>query len=262
MLFSKNYALAYIHVLFIIGNTSAFPGLILVEGTVIQEVITSKECTVEGMGIRVSIPQDSLSSAEEPLTLQIHPCFSGPFELPEEYESASPAYLIKHSRRVEFQEDVEVIIHHYACLESEEDCDDMVFLSASATPEFRESGPVYVFKEIKQAKGVFKPGYLIGEITLRHFCLVKVGKRKRTSKSPESSKIKKSKGTSALHYYHVLILQYFTGNSFYYSARLYRSLPQNLAVFCMCLYHQVYTKVCISMYYDVSIMYYDIHTAL
>ena len=205
MLFSSKSTeeLCMLAYMLIIGNS---PELIL-EGTVMQEVITSRECTLEGMGIRVSIPQDSLSSAKEPLTLQIHPCFSGPFQLPNECESASPAYLIKHSRRVEFQEDVKVIIHHYACLESEEDCDDMVFLSASATPELRESGPVYVFKEIKAAKGVFKPGYLIGEITLRHFCLVKVGKRKRISKSPESPETKKSKGTSALHYYHALILQ-------------------------------------------------------
>ena len=79
-------------------NISASPGLILGEGTVIQEGITSRECTLEGMGIRVSIPQDSLSSAEEPLTLQIYPCFSEPLELPEEYESASPAYLVKHRR--------------------------------------------------------------------------------------------------------------------------------------------------------------------
>ena len=175
-------------------NTSASPGLILGEGTVIQEGITSRECTLEGMGISVSIPEDSLSSAEEPLILQIHPCFSGPFELPEEYESASPAYLIKHSRRVEFQKDITVKIHHYACLETEEDCDDMVFLSASATPEFRESGPVYIFKEIKEAKGVFKSEYQVGEIALRHFCLLKEGKRKRASKSPESSETKKPKG--------------------------------------------------------------------
>ena len=174
---------------------SASPGLIFDEETVIQEVITSRECTLEGMGISVSIPQDSLTSAEESLALQIYPCFSGPFELPEECESASPAYLIKHSRRVEFQIDVIVKIHHYACLETEEDCDDMVFLSASATPELRETGPVYVFKEIKEAKGVFKPEYQIGEIALRHFCLLKVGiKRKRTSRSPESSETKKPKG--------------------------------------------------------------------
>ena len=130
---------------------------------------------------------------EDPLTLQIYPCFTGPFQLPDDCESASPAYMIKPSRRVEFKKDVRVEIHHYVCLESEEDCDDMVFLSASATPEFRESGPVYVFKEIKEAKGVFQPGYQVGEIALRHFCLVKVGKRKR-SESPESSETKKSKG--------------------------------------------------------------------
>ena len=67
----------------------------------------------------------------------------------------------------------------------------MVFLS---TPEFRESGPVYVFKEIKEAKGVFKPEYQVGEIALRHFCLLKAGKRKRASNSLEFSETKKLKG--------------------------------------------------------------------
>ena len=74
---------------------------------------------------------------------------------------------------MKFQRDVTVKIHHYAHLKSKEDSEDMVFLSASATPEFRESGPVYVFKEIEGAKGVFKPGYQVGEITLRHFCSIK-----------------------------------------------------------------------------------------
>ena len=179
-----------------VGEFSESMGLVLDQVTIPQKDITCKEVVLEGVGICVSIPEDSLSPMEDPLTLQIYPCFTGPFQLPDDCESASPAYLIKPSRRVEFKKYVRVEIHHYACLESEEDCDDMVFLSASATPEFRESGPVYVFKEIK--KGVFQPGYQVGEIALRHFCLVKVAKRKR-SESPESSEIKKSKGMTMLH---------------------------------------------------------------
>ena len=161
--------------------------------TVLRKDITSRGVVLKGMGVCLSVPEESLSSTEEPLTLTIHPCFSGPFELPDDCESASPAYLIKHSRRVEFQKDITVKIHHYASLESEEDCDDMVFLSASSTPEFRGSRPVYVFKEIEGVKGVFRPGYQVGEIALRHFCIIKIGKRKRTPKSSDS-RSKKSKG--------------------------------------------------------------------
>ena len=128
------------------------------------------------MGISISIPEGSI---EKPLDLIIRPCFSGPFELPQYHQSASPAFLIHPSRRVDFQKDVTVKIHHHASLQSEEDCEDMVFLSASFTPEYRESRPVYIFKKILRTKTVFKPGDQVGEIALRHFCLVKTGKRKR-----------------------------------------------------------------------------------
>ena len=175
--------------------SSESPGIIFDPEIILQEKVMQKEVVLEGMGICLSVPEESLSSTEEPLTLTIHPCFSGPFELPDNCESASPAYLIKHSRRVEFQEDITVKIHHYASLEGEEDCDDMVFLSASSTPEFRGSRPVYVFKEIEGAKGIFKPGYQVGEIALRHFCIIKIGKRKRKRRS-KSSRSKKSKGRS------------------------------------------------------------------
>ena len=171
------------------------PGIVLDQEMITQEEVAFEEVILNGMGIRMYIPEDSLSDGEEPVTLLVHPCFTGPFELPDDFESASPAYLIKSNRRVKFQRDVTLEIHHYARLESEEDCEDMVFLSASATPEFRESGPVYVFKEIKGAKGVFKPGYQLGEITLRHFCLKMAGKRKRTSHSSES---KRSKGNDVV----------------------------------------------------------------
>ena len=189
-----------------------------------------------------AIPEDPLSSAEEHISLQLHPFFTGPFQLPDDYESASPAYLIKPSRRVEFKKDVRVEIQHYACLESEEDCDDMVFLSASATPELRESGPVYIFQK-EEAKGVFKPGYQVGVVelvSLRTPCLIKAGKRKQSSLTNSS----KGKDDSLCNgYVHSFIVN-FPGNTFYYSARLYRSLSRNFATFCICLYHEVYMKVC------------------
>lgn len=55
---------------------------------------------MESAGVSVSIPEGALKE-EDSTDLLIHPCFSGPFELPAGYESASPAYLIQPSRRVE-----------------------------------------------------------------------------------------------------------------------------------------------------------------
>ena len=134
---------------------------------------------LEDIGISISIPEKSMRPEEKPLELVIHPCFSGPFELPGDYISASPVFLIHLSRKVKFLKDVTVKIHHHANLQTEEDCEDMVFLSASSTPEYRGSHPVYTFKKIRGAKTVFKPGDQVGEISLRHFCMATVGKRKR-----------------------------------------------------------------------------------
>ena len=144
----------------------------------------------EEAGIAVSVPELALSDSEKPLELSVHPCFTGPFKLPEGYESASPAYLIQPSRRVEFQKKVTIRIQHYASLQGEEDCEKMAFLSASSTPEcVHGSSPVYTFKEIKSAKGVFRPGDQQAEIALRHFCVVEIGmKRDRENDEEEEKK--------------------------------------------------------------------------
>ena len=92
-----------------------------------------------------------------------------------------------------FQKSITVKIHHYACLESEEDCDDMVFLSASSSPKVDKSGPRYSFREIKDARISFRPGHQVGEITLKHFCMIRAGKRKR--KKSDYSGSKKYKGS-------------------------------------------------------------------
>lgn len=145
--------------------------------------ITSSETTfnhLEDMGISIYFPESALSSDEEPLKLHIRPCLSGRFELPSDYDSASPAYFIWCSKKIKFQKDITLKIHHYASLESEKHCKDMTFLSASLPPECcRESRPVYTFKKIPGTKGVFRSGDQVGEITLRHFCAVILGKRKR-----------------------------------------------------------------------------------
>ena len=134
------------------------------------EITSFKEVSLKGPGIHLTIPKNSLGPTEESVTLSVHPCIGGPFKLPDGYKSASPVYMIKYSRKVEFLNDVTVKIDHYARLESEEDCGDMVFLSASSTPALRESKSMHIFKEIKGPKGVFRPGCQVGEIALKHFC--------------------------------------------------------------------------------------------
>ena len=175
-------------------NCLELPGIIFHQEPIIKGNITfDEEVNLKGTGIWLSIPEKSiLSSSEEPLIMYIRTCFSEPFELPEDYEPASPAYLIKCSRKVVFQKSITVKIHHYVCLESKDDCDDMVFLSASSIPKDGKSGPRYSFRKIEDARVSFRPGHQVGEIMLKHFCVIRAGKRKR--KKSDSSRSKKHKG--------------------------------------------------------------------
>ena len=186
----------------------SYPGILFSEGTK-RATITATETNIdlEEVGISLSIPENSLSSTEPPVKLEVQPCFSGPFVLPEDVELVSPVYIVKPSRRVTFQKEVLVKIWHHANLETEGDCEDMVFLSADTSPEYRGDTPVYVFKKIRGAKGSFRPGeeQPVGHIALKHFCLTTVGKnrkrkRRKEEDEDEGTKSKQIKGISNSSY--------------------------------------------------------------
>ena len=138
---------------------------------------SKKDINMAEVGISLSIPEEALSSTYPPLEMQIQPCFNG---VPENLELVSPAYIVKPSRKVVFRKEVMVQIWHHANLETEEDCEDMVFLSASTTPQYRDGSPIYMFQEITAAKGSFRPreDQPTGKIALKHFCILSIGKRK------------------------------------------------------------------------------------
>ena len=200
---------------------TAYPGLLFSEG-VKKVAVTTEEKTidlVEDVGISLKFPENSLPSTDPPLEVTIQPCFSGSYVLPDDIELASPAYVITPNREVTFQKDLVVKIQHYANLQTEEDCEDMVFLLASSTPEYRGSIPIYKFKEMKEAKKMFRPGQKqpLGEIQLNHFSIIGVGKIIKKIKS----KIMKNE---------------------VYSARLF--ITEKSAIFCICLQQCLYRRVC------------------
>ena len=158
----------------------SFPGILFLEG-VKRETLTSsaKDINLEHVGIALSIPEGALSSTDPPLDVQIQTCFSGSWDMPENLELVSPAYIVKPSRKVAFKKEVLVKIWHHANLETEEDCADMEFLSAKTIPEYREGSPVYVFQEITGVKGSFRPReeQPAGEIAVKHFCILGIFRR-------------------------------------------------------------------------------------
>ena len=165
----------YTDILELLRTNSSFPGIFFSEDAR-KELLTSsaKHIDLEDVGISLSIPEDALPSTDPPLEVQILPCISGSWEVPENLELVSPAYIVEPSREVVFRKEVLVKIWHHANLESEEDCKDMVFLSASTTPEYRDGRPVYMFQEITGVKGSFRPREKlpVAEIALKHFCIL------------------------------------------------------------------------------------------
>ena len=202
---------------------TAYPGILFSKG-VKRESVTADEKIidlVQDVGISLTFPENSLPSTDPPLEVSIRPCLSGSFVLPDDVQLTSPAYVITPNREVTFQKNLVVKIQHYANLQTEEDCEDMVFLSASSTPEYKGSVPIYKFKEMKEAKGMFRPGQKqpLGEIQLNHFSIIGVGKMIKLIKS------KVLKSESSL-----------------YSARLF--IAEKAAIFCICLYQPLYRQVC------------------
>ena len=149
----------------------------------VEKRIISKGAEIECAGLSISLPEDTIAE-EDSTDLLIRPCFSGPFELPTEHVSASPAYLIQARGFARMKKDVTVRIHHYADLRTEEDCEDMVLLSAHPIPH--KSSAFYRFEKIRGVHSSFRMGESVGEIRLRHFCLIKVarwiGSRRRQNR--------------------------------------------------------------------------------
>ena len=119
-------------------------------------------------------------------------------------------------------------IWHHAHLETEEECEEMVFLSASSTPEYRGKSPVYVFREITMAKVSFRPKEELpaGEIRLRHFCLLSIARKL-------GKRLKKKCKT--IFYGLILSFSYVYYPADWYSARLYKSKSKKMVIFSMCL---------------------------
>jgi ankyrin repeat protein len=139
----------------------------------------------EEIGVEFDIPPGAVPADRE-LELSVWPCCDGPFSLPDDYELASPVFLVSPS--FEFSRDISLTMSHFSNLETGEDCEEMVFLSAPATSHMRER-PVYRFRVL--GEGDFKPHQNDGRILLTHFCTITTGrKRKKPSENPPSKRMR------------------------------------------------------------------------
>ena len=144
------------------------------------------------------IPPGAVPEGRE-LDLTVWPCSSGPFQPPDGYELASPVFLISPS--FDFSREITLRMGHFSKLETEEDRERMVFLSAHPTPHSVVEGarePVYHYQCRVLGEGVFRPHQQYGTVLLKHFCFVSSGRRKR-KKPSEASTSKSSRGDFSVY---------------------------------------------------------------
>ena len=165
-----------------------YPGIVITKNQKVIEHLSAKKIDLEDdIGISIDIPEDSLPP-DESVDLVIQPCFSGAFEMPEDIEPASSAYLIETNKNVELKKSLLVRIQHCANLEKEEDCKDMMFLRANSDPEYRRSKPIYIFKKVDGVEGKFTAGESqLGEIELTHFSCWIIGILRRIRRRRSTS---------------------------------------------------------------------------
>ena len=123
---------------------------------------------IHNLGITLSV--DQKESNVKSMEMAIYPCLTGPFIFPADYKAVSPAYFLKATS--EFHCDIKAYVQHFASLKSDEDCQDMKFLSANLNPLYKEGKPLYLFSEIKEATKLFSVGSHIGEVIVKESGLV------------------------------------------------------------------------------------------
>ena len=157
-----------------------------------QETVTSagKEISWADIGIELNVPPGAIPEGQ-PITVSVQPCLSGPFELPEDYELASPVYAI--SPGMEFIKDVTLFMAHFTDLQSENDCKNMTFLT---TPSSSLPGDSPPYKLIVQENGVFQRGSSVGELSMRHFCKKAIGRKRKQDGKIQCGNAKHSKSMS------------------------------------------------------------------
>ncbi len=149
---------------------------------------------IEDLGIIIDVPPGAIpDNHPDDVTVKINACISGPFELPDGYELASPVFHIEPGVKLA-QKPVELSMVHFIDIGIEEHCSELRFISASL-----EGKGTIRFRHLDG--GVFWPGRRIGKIALQHFCLIGIARVKhekgeeRVTDTVESSSIIRPKPT-------------------------------------------------------------------
>ena len=155
---------------------SQYPGVHLLEGSPWRESVTSVERKIswDDIGIQFDIPAGAIPGGKV-LHLNVWPCLSGRFILPDGCDLASPVFMI--SPEFKFRKEIMMSMIHFMDLQSEDACERMVFISAPSVTIDQDGKPEYHFKV--SDKGVFHIGQRNGSIALNHFCAFAIARKRR-----------------------------------------------------------------------------------
>ncbi len=126
------------------------------------------------IGVLFEIPKGAVPP-DKVLNLTVWPCIKGPFVPPPGYQFASPVFIVV-GPEFKFEKKVLLQLSHFIHLQSSDDCEKMVFLSARSTSSqpTKDGNLGYRFKVLEG--GSFEVGRSVGTISLSHFCAVAAGK--------------------------------------------------------------------------------------
>lgn len=126
--------------------------------------------TIRGEGVQLRVPLNAIKKGCT-TNISVQGCLNGPFKLPENVELISPIFLIICEPYLDFQHDATLTIHHFANLQSQEECNKVVLLTSPETPTVDEDGlHIWEFHEHEcdQQPQCF-PKFTHGEVLLKHF---------------------------------------------------------------------------------------------
>ncbi len=154
-----------------------FPGVRLLSSSPWRDSVTSEGNIVSWpeIGIFFDIPQGAVPP-KQVLNLTVWPCVGGPFVLPPGYKLASPVFIVGPAFK--FIKDIQLSMAHFVKLQSRDDCQKMVFVSAPSTPQSDGGkGLGYHFKVF--GRGVFHVNQPVGSLSLSHFCALGIAQEIR-----------------------------------------------------------------------------------
>ena len=157
-------------ILFILLLTAYLPGLNPIGQTQIA-VHDGQAQSFEwrGYGLKLFIPNQTLSSGVDECLISIQAGLSGQFTLPQQYSLVSAVYGITVT--AQFAKPVTLEIEHCADCNSPDDCEDLTFAVAKTSTQ----EPPYSFEVLPG--GVFTPKSSHGSIRVQNFSLIAIFKR-------------------------------------------------------------------------------------